>query len=391
MDLLLPAGTVLLHIGPHKTGTTSIQGALYHARPAMVEHGVIYPGRARQHVLAARAMTGSGGICGDRPATRRDWDRLVGQVAAARQRRVIVSSEFFCEATPEVARRVVDELGGPRVHVVVTVRPLAKILASAWQQYVRNRQRASYDRWLRGVLDNERQPTGRAMTPTFWRRHQHDVLVDRWAEIVGPENLTVVVVNSSDQRGLMESFEKLVGLPAGLLQPEESRSNRSLTFGEIELVRRVNGVFQRHGWSNEFYRRMVTDGVIRRMQTAREPGPGEPPITTPRWALERAGAIGAAAGEHIAARGVRVIGDLSALGTVPDVSSEIDQQAINQSTINQQTGANDTDPLIPADAAVKAITGVLVAAARSTHRPSSGGTRRPIEVARRVRSKLQRR
>jgi hypothetical protein len=31
----LPTGTRLLHIGPHKTGTTSIQGALFAAKDAL--------------------------------------------------------------------------------------------------------------------------------------------------------------------------------------------------------------------------------------------------------------------------------------------------------------------------------------------------------------------
>ena len=40
----LPDGTHLLHIGPQKTGSTAIQGALHEARDAIREHGVVYPG-----------------------------------------------------------------------------------------------------------------------------------------------------------------------------------------------------------------------------------------------------------------------------------------------------------------------------------------------------------
>ncbi len=39
----LPAGTRLLHIGPHKTGTTSVQAALFAARDTMAAHGVDFP------------------------------------------------------------------------------------------------------------------------------------------------------------------------------------------------------------------------------------------------------------------------------------------------------------------------------------------------------------
>src|SRR5256885_691903 len=40
-DLTLAAGARLLHIGPHKTGTTAIQGAFYLARGRLAAHGVV--------------------------------------------------------------------------------------------------------------------------------------------------------------------------------------------------------------------------------------------------------------------------------------------------------------------------------------------------------------
>ncbi|NUR67161.1 MAG: hypothetical protein HOQ47_15480, partial [Streptomyces sp.] len=43
----LPAGTRLLHIGPHKTGTTSIQGAMFAAKDRLGEHGVLWPATTR--------------------------------------------------------------------------------------------------------------------------------------------------------------------------------------------------------------------------------------------------------------------------------------------------------------------------------------------------------
>ena len=56
--LLLPEGTRLVHIGPHKTGTTSLQAALYAARPALLEQGVRHVGKTRNPASAVRAVTG---------------------------------------------------------------------------------------------------------------------------------------------------------------------------------------------------------------------------------------------------------------------------------------------------------------------------------------------
>ncbi|MCZ0989260.1 hypothetical protein O1M54_32920 [Streptomyces diastatochromogenes] len=51
----LPAGTRLLHIGPHKTGTTAVQGALFAAKDRLPEYGVAFPAHSRHPMEAALA------------------------------------------------------------------------------------------------------------------------------------------------------------------------------------------------------------------------------------------------------------------------------------------------------------------------------------------------
>jgi hypothetical protein len=340
-DLLMPEGGLLLHIGPHKTGTTAIQGALRQARPEMATHGVVYAGRVRQHQMAALALTGGSGLTGDRAADEKDWDLLVTQAADARNERVIVSSEYFDEADDAMARRAVDELGGERVHVVVTLRPLAKILPSAWQQYVRNGVRKPYGVWLDGLLN---RPPYVWPSPSFWLRHRHADLVDRWAAIVGPDRVLVIVVDESDRDALMRTFERIVGLPAGLLQAETGWSNRSLTAAETELVRAVNIRFRKRKWPEPVYNRVIRQGTIDRMQR-RPPKPDEPGIATPKWAIERANELAAEASARIAASEVRVLGDLATLSAVV---AKDDDVSIDEVTL-------------PIPAAAAAVVGTVVA------------------------------
>lgn len=341
-DLLLPERAVLLHIGPHKTGTTTLQGALRLARPALRAHGVVYAGRRRQHMLAALAVTGAPGLSGYEPATLHHWETLVEQVRRARRKRVVVSSEYFDDADDETAKRVVTELGKKRVHVVVTLRPLAKIMPSAWQQYVQNRMRASYEEWLEAML---LRPPYVEPTSTFWQRHHHDVLVERWAAQVGPRNLTVIVLEESDPEMLLRTFEQMLGLPTGFLVPEPGWSNRSLSLAETELVRRLNETFTENGWSDAAYNRFVRIGVLHELQTARTPEPGEARIVTPRWALQRAAEIGAAAAARIERTGVRIIGDLSTLGAGP--------------RRRDPKRAPEDAPALPLNAAVHAVLGAM--------------------------------
>jgi hypothetical protein len=310
--LRLPERAVLLHIGTFKTGTTATQGALFQARPLLAEHGVLHAGEGRQPMQAVLALRGRRPLSGNAMPRIEQWHDLVNQVAAAGDQRVIVSSEHFADADDETARRVVNELGGARVHVVVTLRPLVKIMPSQWQQYVRNRATFSYDAWLKGML---KKPPYNKPTPTFWQRHRHDDLVARWAACVGPANVTVIVPDEGDRSYLLRAFEELLGLPSGLLVAESTSENRSLTLGEIELVRQINLEFLERGWSDVLYKQLVRHGFGLHMQTNRTPDADEPRITTPQWALDRAAEIGAAAAHNLSELGVRIVGDISQLGT----------------------------------------------------------------------------
>ena len=310
--LCLPEHAVLLHIGTFKTGTTAIQGALYQARPELGQHGVLHAGPSRQPMQAVLALRNRRPLVGNPTPQIEQWQELVDEVAAAQDLRVVVSSEHFADADADIARRAVRELGGPRVHVVVTLRPLVKIMQSQWQQYVRNRATFTYDEWLEGML---RKPPYNKPTPTFWQRHRHDALVERWSSIVGPENVTVIVPDDSDRNFLLRTFEELVGLPSGLLVAEESSENRSMTLGEIELVRQVNIEARRRQWSDGLYKQLIRHGFSVYLQTNRIPHADEPRVTTPQWALDQASDIGATAADKISTLGVRIVGDISQLGT----------------------------------------------------------------------------
>jgi hypothetical protein len=311
-SLRLPEGAVLLHVGMFKTGTTAIQGALFRARSQLAQHGVLHAGDSRHPMEAVQAFTGLKPLVGNIPPRIERWDSLVAEVVAAADQRVVVSSEFLGAADVDTARRAVEALGGPRVHVVVTLRPLTKLMPSQWQQYVRSRSTTtSYDDWLDGML---RKPPYNRPTPSFWKRNHHDVLVERWASVVGPENLTVIIVDEADRTFLMRTFEDLLGLPAGLLVSERDTENRSLTLAETELVRQMNIEFRNRGWSDELYKKVVRMGLGFQMQTNRTPDVDEPRITTPQWALDRVAEIGAAAADKISTLGVRIVGDLSTLG-----------------------------------------------------------------------------
>src|ERR1700704_5483837 len=203
----VPTGTGarLLHIGPHKTGSRPPQGALSLAGGRLAAEGGVYPGQGRTILWPILAVTGQPPLLGEPTPKISYWENLTGQIAATGDQRVVLSSEFFCQADDATARRVVTDLGGDRVHVVVTLRSLTRILPSQWQQYVQNGFHFQYHEWLEGILSDPPSTP----TPAFWLRHRHDELVARWAAVTGPENLTVIVVDESDRLLLLRVFETL--------------------------------------------------------------------------------------------------------------------------------------------------------------------------------------
>jgi hypothetical protein len=347
-DLQLRAGVRLVHIGPHKTGTTALQGAFKASRERLAAEGVFYPGKGRQPLWSILAVTRQPALVGDPGPDMAYWHNLVRSIAAAGDQRVVLSSEFLAGADDAAARRVVADLG-PQVHVAVTLRPLTKILPSQWQQYMQNGYSMPYLDWLDGILsDPPRTPT-----PGFWRRHRHDQLIARWAAAAGPENLTVIVVDESDRLMLVRTFAAMLGLPDGVLVPEAGIANRSLTQAEAEVVRRLNEEFKRREWPGRSYARFMRNGAVERLKS-RRPGPDEAPITTPVWALKRASSIGAEMARNISALGVRVVGDLATLGAEP-LHPDFTEPA-------EPDGAGrDGAALLPAEAAAAAIIGAFQA------------------------------
>jgi hypothetical protein len=306
--LLLPDGTRLLHIGPPKTGTTALQYAFHATRPECRAQGVRYAGVTHQPARAARAVMGIKDPVLGKPPSRLYWRMLLWEIRRASERCVVISSESFAQAPSTAIRGIVTDLDPQRVHVAVTLRPLARVLASQWQQAVQNGLRQSFDPWLETVFD---QP-GSWQGSLFWLRHRHDELIARWAEVVGTENMTVVALDVGDHEMVLRVFEQLVGLRPGTLPSLDDATNRSLTLPETEVVRTINEQFRDEDLDPGILKQLVTFGAAAYMKRL-DPDRDEQRIVLPAWAAGRAEAVAASMIQGIADSGVRVVGDLDGL------------------------------------------------------------------------------
>ncbi len=319
----LPPGAILLHLGFHKTGTTALQSAFAASRPALLEHGVLYPGRRRSHHPAAMAMTqrtwGVGREGGWDPDPR-DWDRLA-RAAARHEGRVLISSESFALTPDEAAARMVADLGADRVHVVFTMRPMAALLSSSWQQYLKSGWTTTYDQWLAQIVA-ELEPGARRSG--FWLRNDYPAIVARWARLVGADRVHLVCLDGSDRGFLLRTFRELLGLPEGVPDEQAADSNRSMTAAEAEMLRSLNEVTSDWDWPT--YQRTIRTGAAAGMVESRRPGPDEAPIVTPPEVLARVARHGSQVASTLSGVGVVVHGDLAVLGQ--EVASPADSAPV---------------------------------------------------------------
>lgn len=322
----LPPRARLLHIGLPKSGTTFLQRAAAANREHLLAHGVRYPGTAINHRLPVLALMGEHGDWGssERVPKIDKWNRLLKEVEAETERRVYLSNESLTLCSDTQAARFVDALGVERTHVLVTIRGYAALLASNWQQHVKTGARISFARWLNAVLSD---PPSAGVGVAYHQRLDAAGAVTRWARLLGPERVTVVIADKTRPTLLTDALADLLGLPRAVLAADPTQgfsTNRSMSLPEVEMVRALNEIIRVRGrtdWAQ--YALLVRNGATARMLQMRRPGPNEPAVQLPEHAAEVAQARAQAQAEALAASGARLIGDLASLTapvpTVPKV------------------------------------------------------------------------
>lgn len=313
----IPEGSVLLHIGPYKTGSTAIQSAMFAAKEQLSEHGVAYPGRWRRPMRPGWAVLGFTPRGRD-PVPIEMWEDFARQVRERAETRCCVSTEDFGSASPKHAVRITEDLGGDVVHVVAVARRLDRLLPSQWQELVKAQAAYTFEEWLQIVLgeDEEHREWRR-----FWASHDATRMFERWQPAVGRERFHLIVTDDTDRTLIPRSFETLLGLPPGMLDLPPS-ANASLTWNASELLRRLNQVFDERGWSDRLYHRLVQRGAVLRMTESPRAANERPIPGLPAWAAQRATEISERRVQEIRDRDIRVIGGADALLMPPEAVAE---------------------------------------------------------------------
>lgn len=385
----IPPGHILLHIGPYKTGSTALQSALFARREELAAFGVAYPGRWRRLFRQGHALM-RWAPRGHQVPPASVWDDFAAEVRALADRgdqRICLSTEDFGRLRRhERSEKIVADLGGPeRLHVVAVARAYHRLLPSHWQERVKSHETRSYDAWLHELLEGTDEDEAYR---SFWSSHDVEWMTSMWLDLIGPEHFTLVATDDSDRSLLSGTVEAMLGLPDGLLAGSQV-ANASLSRNAVEMLRLTNIEFERHGWSDRDYTRLVQKGMIPALQEAGRQGDDVSTVPLPAWAHPLVGERSDRRIDAIRALGIHVVGDVECL------------------RLPEQSASASADPVtVSVEAAATAVAGVVGAALAGSgeaapRRPAPGAPAAPVvattssrallrEVWRRQRGRLTR-
>ncbi|MDP3890230.1 hypothetical protein [Nocardioides sp.] len=301
---------ILLHVGLKKTGTSYLQSILWQSTDALAAQGLaMLPGTQLETfhlMLDVRDRLRPE----DPPEAVGALDRLPRQLAEVTADRVLVSEESLAAATPEQVARLAGALAGHEVHLVLTVRDLARQIPSAWQQSLKATRTFGFDEYVASVVSGQ----GRAAR-AFWPAQDVLDVLDRWEAIVPRERVHLVTVPPPGQAPglLLERYCSVLGVDPASLDTHVARGNQALGRVQAEVLRRVNAALPRESRRRHVYGPVVKRSFVPGILAGQGGAPALVPAEHLDWCREHAARLGAALTE----RGYDVAGDLGDLAPSP--------------------------------------------------------------------------
>ena len=300
------SNATILHIGAPKCGSTALQSAFYLNRERLRGVGVEFIGSHAHWTSAAKAVTGVADRISGKVPPISEWDALLAWTARAHQegRTALISSEWFASADAAHIERIVRDLGRDSLQVVLAIRPLTSTLPSAWQQGLKLGGTLGLAAWLETILTKPERPR----TQRVWLKHGYDEIASRWAEAIGKDRVTILIVDEQRPESIFQDFSRIAKLPEGVLSTAPKRTNPSLSAFEADVLAELNQMFFTRGGTLKEYRSGVLRTFDGYVNSIRQGGIEKSRI--PAQLLPAVLARNAEIARNIESLGCTVIGDL---------------------------------------------------------------------------------
>lgn len=309
---------VFLHAGLPKSGTSYLQAVLGQNRELLEERaGLLYPGDTwLDQVDAVRDLRGLHVPPARRAKARGAWDRLVAEICQW-PGDAVVSMEWLSAATPEEIGRIGADLASANeLHVVLTVRDLARTVPAAWQEGAQNAAIWSWAEFLEQVTCEDPVATGAGSA--FWKQQDIVEILDRWLRLAPPACTHVVTVppTGSAPDELWRRLADVIGIQVDACDLANVRSNASLGLESAELMRLVSVQARDRKVGRHDYERALKHHLAKRVLASRKSAESQIrlPLEYADWAAEQA----ERQIEAIKVSGVDVVGSLEELRPDPD-------------------------------------------------------------------------
>jgi hypothetical protein len=225
----------IIHIGPHKTGTTYIQETLDGLRGTLRERGICVPSiwnaapELPSHMKLVWAIR------------NRDLARIqdqVQEILAQRPQYVVISCEALSRLDQEQIVQLRELLCSAPARVVYYVRRWPERLPSLWQEDVKFGHTTPFPEFL-----------AQQMTRHDTSELRDTAMIDRFAAVFGATGIEVVSYSHLIDRKLDIAAHFLASFlgVANIQLPVAGRPNRSLPILDTELIRALNAIHVRHG------------------------------------------------------------------------------------------------------------------------------------------------
>ena len=327
----------VLHVGLPKTGTSFVQGTMRANAELLATRGIHLPAADGERLFAAvlhltdRSQTW--GRSSERG--RKHWSSVTTETRG-RRGTTVISSETLCLATEEQIARILGDLPGVDVEVVVTVRDPARQVPAEWQEGVKHGRRMGYDEFLDTVLAEPapEEPARRRTRDRFWRAQDPAHVLDRWAGQVGAEHVHVVTCPppGAARDLLWQRFAAVLGVTDLPVEVPEAEANTSLGEVQTEVLRRVNRRMTRKGNERSYgdvVKRLYAGTILR--------GQAGEKVRLPEDQLARVTEISETWIDHIKGHGYSVVGDLADLrpqGATSASGSQVSKRQLLESSLD---------------------------------------------------------
>ena len=225
------SGQIIVHIGPHKTGSTSIQRCLSDNYESLAAKGFLYPKAGRRekgrlthlhHPLALAVAEGS------KPAVAAILSDLADEIAGHGPDRIFLSSEVL--AREKLSARVFSDLRALFPHAGVS-----------WLLYVRRQDDLLVSRYAEAIKRGLVAWPDDVLTLDQPKFLDHRLRIEKLRQAV-PDDPLIVASFDAEKRHLIPALFERLGLPTDGLDEAEVHANRSMPWGVLSVLRRTNAL-----------------------------------------------------------------------------------------------------------------------------------------------------